>query len=216
MRRKRRGQETHSSAPEAWAGVEGPGRITAGKWKATPGGDGSWIGDRRRVLTFVVLLGVWMAAFNALFVLWLAPAQSFQSYLRLNAEASAAVLHALGDDATVSGTSIISSRFSLSIQRGCEAIQVSAFFIFAVLAWPVPVSWWRRVTGLAVGTLLLLTLNLVRIVSLYYIGIYFPNAFEAMHIDVWQPAFIALALFFWMMWVWWTSRTEAVRADVAV
>ena len=93
---------------------------------------------------------------------------------------------------------------------------MSAFFIFAVLAWPVPVLWWRRATGLAVGTLLLLTLNPVRIVSLYYTGIYFPSAFEVMHLDVWQPAFIVLALFFWVMWVWWTSRTEAVRTDVAV
>lgn len=216
MRRKRRGQETNSSAHGPLAGVEERAPGAAGKRKAAPGGKGSWIGNRRQVLWFVVLLGAWMAGFNALFFLWLAPSESFQSYLRLNAEASAAVLHALGDDATVSGTSIISSRYSLDIKRGCEAIQVSAFFIFAVLAWPVPVSWWRRATGLAVGTLLLLTLNLVRIVSLYYTGIYFPSAFEAMHIDVWQPAFIALALFFWLTWVWWISRTEAVRADVAV
>ena len=216
MPRKRRGQETHASAPGPLAGVEKRAPGAAGKRKAAPGGKGSWIGNRRQVLMFVFLLGAWMAGFNAVFILWLAPGESFQSYLRLNAEASAAVLHALGEDATVNGTSIISSRYSLDIKRGCEAIQVSAFFVFAVLAWPGPVSWWRRVTGLAVGTLSLLTINLVRIVSLYYTGIYFPSAFEAMHIDVWQPAFIALALLFWMMWVWWTYRAEAVRTDVAV
>ena len=196
--------------------IERRARIGARKRKGIRGGEGSWLADKRRVFRFVVLLGVCMVAFNVLFFLWLSPSEFFQTYLKLNAGASAGVLQALGDDATVSGDSILSPRYSLTIKRGCDAFQVSAFFVFAVLCWPVPVSRWRRATGVAVGTLLLLGLNLVRIVSLYYTGVYFPRAFEAMHIDVWQPAFIFLALFFWVTWVWWTSRTEAVRSDVAV
>ena len=171
---------------------------------------------KRSVLRFVVLLALGMVGFNILFIVWITPSEFFQTYLRLNAGASAMVLRVLGDDASVSGISITSSRYSLSIKRGCEAIQVSAFYIFAVLAWPLSVSWRQRAIGMAVGTLLLLTLNLVRIVSLYYTGIYFPGAFETIHMDVWQPAFIVLTLFFWVTWVWWTSRTEPVRADVAV
>ena len=180
-----------------------------------PGGVRSWLADKRDVLRFVIVLGVGMGGFNLLFMLWLAPGEFFQAYLKVNAEASAAVLQVLGDDATVHGTSISSSRFSLNIQRGCDGIQVAAFFIFAVLAWPVRVSRWRRAMGLVVGTLLLLMLNQVRIVSLYYTGIYFPSAFGAMHVDVWQPLFIVLALFFWVMWAWWTSSTEPGRSDVA-
>lgn len=175
-----------------------------------------WLAHKRRVFRFVVLLGVGVVGFNILFFRWLSLGEPFQEYLRLNAEASAAVVQLLGDDATVTGTSIISPRYSITIKRGCEAIQVSAFFVLAVLAWPVSVSRWRRAVGLVVGTLLLLTLNLVRIVSLYYTGIYFPSAFEAMHVEVWQPVFIVVALFLWTTWLWWTSRSEAVRRDVAV
>ena len=88
---------------------------------------------------------------------------------------------------------------------------MSAFFIFAVLAWPIPVTRARRATGLIVGSLLLLLLNLVRIMSLYYTGIYFPGAFEIMHIDVWQPAFIVLAVLIWVFWLQWASRIPAVK-----
>lgn len=52
--------------------------------------------------------------------------------------------------------------------------------------------------------------------SLYYTGIYFPSAFRTMHVDVWQPAFIGLALFFWVIWMQWVTDTKTVKADVAL
>ena len=211
-RRQERKLPAGSSAPS----VGSRERIAARRHRALRGGGGSWLMYKRAVLRFVVLLALCMVGFNILFILWLTPSEFFHTYLRLNAGASATVLQVLGDDASVTGTSITSPRFSVNIQRGCEAIQVSAFYIFAVLLWPLPASWRQRAMGMAVGTLLLLTLNLVRIVSLYYIGIYFPSAFEPVHIDVWQPAFIVLALFFWVIWVRWVTRAEAVKADVAV
>lgn len=174
----------------------------------------SWLKSNRRMLRFVLVMSVCMVGFNILFFLWIVPSEFFQNYLNVNARASVVILHLLGDDAIAKGTSITSSRFSVSIERGCEAIQVSMFFIIAVCAWPLPVSWRQRSLGLIVGTLLLMTLNLVRIVSLYYTGVYFPNAFEVMHLDVWQPAFILLAIFFWVGWVWWVSRTTLVKSHV--
>ena len=160
----------------------------------------------------------WPSACSAstLCFLWVSPSELFEAYLRLIAGTTAGVLQVFGDDARVTGTSIFSSRFSLNIERGCDAIQVSAFFVFAVLAWPASVSRWRRATGVALGTLVLLTLNLVRIVSLYYTGIYLPGAFDRLHLDVWQPGFVVLALLFWMIWVQWVTRTETARPDVSV
>ncbi len=178
--------------------------------------EGSWYLDKRGALRFVLYLGVWMTGFNAVFLRWLSPSEFFETYLCLNAEASAVVLQVLGDDASATGTAITSPRFSVNIQRGCEASQVSAFFVFAVLAWPASVSLWRRVTGIALGTLLLVIFNLVRIVSLYCTGVYFPSAFEAMHVDVWPPVFMVLALFLWVMWMRWITESDPVKADVAV
>ena len=88
----------------------------------------------------------------------------------------------------------------MSIEAGCDAVQASAFFVFAVMASPLPVSYRARIPWLLGGTSLLLVINLVRIVSLFYTGVYFPKAFDLMHIDVWQAGFIFLPLCFWVLW----------------
>ncbi len=169
-------------------------------------------GYRRLVLRFVGVLAGCMVVFNAWFFLSFAKSETFQSYLAINAEASAFVLRLFGEQATAVGLQVSSARYSVNIRRGCEAIQVSTFFIFAVLAWPLTLSWWRRGAGLVGGTILLLVLNLVRIVSLYYTGIYFPRAFETIHIDVWQPTFIVFALLIWVVWLSWASRSGLAGA----
>ncbi len=193
-------------------------RGIAGRKRRTgrTGGEGSWLANRRAVFQFAGLLALCMIGFNVLFLLWVAPSEGFQTYLRAIAGASATVLRVLGDDASTVGTSILSPRYSLNIDRGCDAIQVSALFFFAVLVWPLSVSHWRRASGIAIGTLLLAMLNLVRIVSLYYIGIYLPGAFEAIHIDVWQPAFIVVTLLLWVIWVRWAAAAERDRPHVVV
>ena len=214
--KRRRGHDIQLPRGDSTGRVERPKRVASRRRRTAPQDEGSWFLDKRGALRFVVLLAVGVFGFNALFLVWVSPSELFEAYLRLIAGTTAGVLQVFGDDARVTGTSIFSSRFSLNIERGCDAIQVSAFFVFAVLAWPASVSRWRRATGVALGTLVLLTLNLVRIVSLYYTGIYLPGAFDRLHLDVWQPGFVVLALLLWMIWVQWVTRTETARPDVSV
>ena len=168
---------------------------------------------KRPVLRFLLVLAVSLVGFEVAFHLWIDPSEFFQEYLRLNAGLSASVLQALGDDATATGTLLSSSTFSLEIRRGCDAVQVTGFFLLVMLASPVSVTLWRRLPALAIGAALLLTINLARIVSLYYAGIYFPSAFNAMHVDIWQPAFILLALLLWVAWVRWATRSRRGKTD---
>jgi len=167
------------------------------------------------VLQFVVLLAGLMVVFNAFFYLYLSKASIFESYLRVNAQASAAALRVFGEQASAEANYIRSPRFSLQIKTGCDAIQASAFLVFIVLASPVAMSWLARLPAVAVGIALLLTLNLARVVTLYYVGVYYPRAFDAIHVEVWQPVFIFLPLFFWFVWLRRAMRGEAVRTHAA-
>ena len=175
----------------------------------------SWLADKRPVLFFVVLLAGLMIVFNAFFYLYLSKADIFESYLDLNAEVSAAILRLLGDDAKASGTAIDGPDFSMTILTGCDAIQASAFFIFIVLASPVPVRLPARLPCLVIGTLVLLIMNLVRIVSLYYVGVFYPKVFDVMHVDVWQPVFIFLPLGLWFVWLRRVRPSPTTNSDVA-
>lgn len=172
-------------------------------------------GFRDPIFRFVVIVGAAMVLFNVFFYIGVTKDSLFGSYLNLNARLSAAFLNALGDDVTVTGTLISSPRFSLAVAPGCDGIQASAFFVFAVLAAPISVSWPARIRAVLIGTALLLSMNLVRLITLYYTGIYIPGAFQVMHVDVWQAVFIFLPIIFWLTWLVRAARKRASGPNAA-
>ncbi|MBX3373646.1 MAG: hypothetical protein KF817_07415 [Phycisphaeraceae bacterium] len=128
-------------------------------------------------------------------------------YMEGTATVTAAVLRALGEDAGARGTTVASDRMSIAIMRGCDAVEPSVLYVAAVLALPVALR--RRWIGLGVGLVALVLLNQGRIVSLYYIGVHWPGAFETVHVDVWQPLFILLTFGGWILWAAWATRRAA-------
>lgn len=210
-RRRKRNKLALGKARAAWSETEE--RVGTGVRRGPSGAKTSWLAGKRRVLRFVVILAAATGVFNSLFYLWFSKGHLFASYLGLNAEFCAMALRVLGDDATVIGTSIVASRFSLDISLGCDGIQSSAFFAFAVLASPLRVSRSGRALAVVLGTLVLLTMNLVRIITLFYTGVYFPSAFGMMHFEVWQAVFIFLPILLWIVWVRHEMRRGALRPD---
>lgn len=170
---------------------------------ATATSGGFWA--LRPILRAVLVFGICMVAFYIFEATALFQDTVFPAYLRFNAHVSAAIVNVFGENASVQGTSIASPAFAVDIRRGCDAVEPSALCIAAVLA--LPVAFWRRLVGIAVGTLLLMVVNQIRIVSLYYVGARWPAAFEVMHLDVWQAAFILLVIVYWAVWARWAKPT---------
>jgi len=154
-----------------------------------------------------------MGVFYAATFLPLVNERLFPAYMRFNARASAAVLNMFGEESRVNGTSISSARFSVDIEHGCDAVDPSALFVAAVLAFPA--SFRSKWPGVVIGTVVIALINLIRIVSLFYAGIYYPKAFQVVHVDVWQPVFILLALTLWVTWAWWATRAPVPQSDVS-
>ncbi len=55
--------------------------------------------------------------------------------------------------------------------------------------------------GVISGVCLLFTLNIIRLISLYYAGTYSQELFELFHIEIWQPVFIICALVMFLLYV---------------
>jgi exosortase/archaeosortase family protein len=161
----------------------------------------------KQVARFAVVFGLLFALFHVSTLTPFVRDRVFPASLRLNSELAAALLRTLGEGATAVGTTIRSPRFALTMGRGCDALDATALFIAAVLASPVSLG--ARALGALVGPVLLLALNQVRTVSLFYVGLYFPATFNTMHSDVWQAVFIVLALFLWVLWATWAVRNTA-------
>jgi len=130
-------------------------------------------------------------------------------YLRVNAWLSNVILNTLGQNTEVVGLTIRAEHFSIAIRRGCDAIEPAWLFASAVLAFPMP--WRQRLFGILAGVPLLCLLNLVRIVSLYFIGAYAPSLFYTMHLEVWPAIFILAAGTLWFFWMRWARAEAAVE-----
>lgn len=120
---------------------------------------------------------------------------------RVFAWVSGLVLNVLSLKATASGTLLRVEGFAAQIDDVCTGIFVLAIYLSAVLAYPSQT--WEKLKGFLLGASAILLLNLIRVVSLMYIGRYFPAFFETAHLLVWQSLIIFSAL---VVWIYWTER----------
>ena len=119
-------------------------------------------------------------------------------YTALVARMSGQALRLLGEDATVSGCVLSSPRFAVTIYNGCNGLITSLIFVSGVLAFPA--SWRAKAVGVIGGLIAIQLINLVRIVSLFYIGIFLPRFFNESHIFVWQSIVILAGVSLWIVW----------------
>lgn len=124
--------------------------------------------------------------------------QVVDPFTRWIAQLTRAILGLAGVQATVAGKVVGTPAFSVAIQNNCNAIYEIALFVAAVLAFPA--TWRERAWGALVGSIALYVVNLIRVLSLIYIGGHFPRYFDASHIYVWQSFFIVFALGLWLYW----------------
>ena len=70
--------------------------------------------------------------------------------------------------------------FTVLVGNGCNGAWAHLIFLASVLAYPA--TWKEKLLGLAVGQPVLVVLNVVRVVSLFIIGVYAPTIFRAAHV----------------------------------
>ena len=174
----------------------------------------SWFARNRAIFRFGLTFGTVTLVYYVVTLLPWIDGTLFPAYLEANARISNAILHLLDQATVVTGTTIRSPQFSVTIKRGCDALEPSWLFCAAVLAFPAP--WHRRLVGMAFGVAAILTLNLVRIVSLYFLGVHLPNFFETMHLEVWPVIFIFTALLLWLGWISWGRSTNLESSNARI
>ena len=160
---------------------------------------------RRFILTF---LGLFLV-FEVLIYTVLVKSGIYDAHLNWNAKVSGGILAWFFDDMRVVANHIQSSAYSITVAIGCDAIQPAAVYLAGVLSFPVPAK--KKLVGALVGGLILQAVNLVRITSLFALGLYHPDLFELAHVEIWQGLFIVLALVLWSLWVRWADPRPVPR-----
>lgn len=152
---------------------------------------------RRFLVVFVVLLALAFAFELTPF----AQAHVVTPWTDAVASASAALMRAFDATITTHGNVIASSTspFAVSIEAGCNGVEATLVLVAAILAFPAP--WPHRLRGIAVGVVAVQVLNVVRVISLFYLGRYDRDVFEWAHLYVWQALIMLDVLIVWVVWV---------------
>lgn len=115
------------------------------------------------------------------------------------ASSSAGVISLLGDEnVSCSEALVTSSGYSINIAEGCNGIYALAIVIAGIAAFPAP--WRPKSIGLVLAIALIMILNYIRILTLWYAGKAGSFLFDAMHLYVWEFVIIALGAAFWYFW----------------
>lgn len=117
------------------------------------------------------------------------------------ADVSAWLIMLFDDQVASEGVVIrsLENGFAVAIAPGCDGIEAVIILLAAVLAFPAP--WKHKLVGIAIGFVAIQALNLVRIISLFYMGQYSQVAFDWFHLYLWQALIVLDALAVWLIWL---------------
>jgi len=93
----------------------------------------------------------------------------------------------------------IESGFAVSIEPGCNGVEALIILFAAIFAFPAPLK--HKLVGFAIGFVAIQGLNLVRIISLFYLGQWNMVWFDWFHLYLWQALIILDALVVWLIWL---------------
>lgn len=107
----------------------------------------------------------------------------------------------------------VDSGFAVSIEAGCNGVEAAIVLIAAVLAFPA--SWRERCVAIALGFIAIQALNVVRIISLFYLGDWDLDIFSWVHLYLW-PALIMLdVLVVFIIYLRYLSRPDPAQPVVS-
>jgi exosortase H (IPTLxxWG-CTERM-specific) len=89
--------------------------------------------------------------------------------------------------------------FGVEMRDGCNAINVTILLWSAILAFSA--SWKTKALGLLVGSLIIQVLNIVRFVSLFYLGQFSMTWFEFAHAYLWESLLVLDTMVVFWLWV---------------
>ncbi len=103
--------------------------------------------------------------------------------------------------------------FGYVIVIGCTGVVPATVLAIAVFASPATAA--TRAAGLVVAVPLVLLLNLLRLIHLFYVGVHDPQTFGLAHEVLWECAIAVFTVGIWFGWWKWASRAlpSAARPD---
>ncbi len=155
----------------------------------------------RAIIRFIVVFVILVTSIGLLVQTSWFDQSVMRSYTSFIAWLAGVSLQAMGVDVTVHGTTIVHPKFAVDIRQGCDGLEATLLLVCATLAYPFS-SISRRALTLLSGYGLIFALNLVRVVTLFVLGLRGAfRAFDFVHTYIAQFALVTAVMLLWLFWI---------------
>ena len=103
------------------------------------------------------------------------------------------------------------SDFSVSIEAGCNGVEAMIVLVSAIIAYPA--SWRARLVAIVLGFLAVQAMNILRIVSLFYLGEWNIAIFTWVHLYLWPVLIMLDVLIVFMFYVSYQSGNTSGKSQ---
>ena len=168
------------------------------------------------MIRFFVLFTVLLVGLFTLEILQPAEKYVILPFTSFVADVSVWIIQAF-DDNVMAISNVIRDKttgFGVRIERGCNGVEAVIILFAAIFAFPAPIK--HKLVGFVIGFFAIQGLNLVRIVSLFYLGQWNQVAFEWFHLYLWQALIILDALVVWLIWLRTLPQAREKRRQQAL
>lgn len=133
---------------------------------------------------------------------WSALAPAIQAFCWLLAQISGLLIGLFDSDLLLQGDILrhATGGFALQVTEECSGLSATWLLVSAVLAFQAP--WKHKLLGVVLGVLLIQSVNIIRLISLYYIGDWARDWFDTVHHDIWPLIFHLVVLLAFAAWLW--------------
>lgn len=91
-----------------------------------------------------------------------------------------------------------SGKFEVDVAAACSGAVPMSIYFSAVLAFPA--EWRAKLRGTVLGFVVILIVNVIRVVALFLIGLYYHDIFHETHVYVAQALVVCVAVALWLYW----------------
>ena len=111
------------------------------------------------------------------------------------------------DDTVISQGRILrdaTTGFAVSIEAGCNGVEAAIVLIAGIVAFPASTQ--HKVIAILAGFLFVQALNIVRIISLFYLGQWNYTVFEWFHLYLWPVLIMLDVLVVFAIYLQWLGK----------
>jgi exosortase H (IPTLxxWG-CTERM-specific) len=124
------------------------------------------------------------------------------------------LIRLFGGQVQIHGNMLSIPGFAVEILDMCNGVEATLILWAALLAFPAP--WLYKGKGLLIGTLSIHALNIIRIISLLYLGAYNERWFHWVHWYLWDALIMLDILIVFLAWIRLTPVRELPNEEIPV